>query len=75
MALLEYDARKGRISILDRSWYRILLNDRFDGKTSDKSLATAVDEINSFEELLTDDHIVLIKFFLAISQKEQKNTV
>lgn len=63
---------KGRISILDRSWYRILLNDRFDGKTSDKSLVTAVDEINSFEELLTDDHIVLIKFFLAISQKEQK---
>ena len=53
---------KGRISILDRSWYRILLNDRFDGKTSDKSLATAVDEINSFEELLTDDHIVLLNF-------------
>lgn len=63
---------KGRITILDRSWYRILLNDRFDGKTSKKSLATAADEINSFEELLTDDHIVLIKFFLVISQKEQK---
>ena len=63
---------KGRISILDRSWYRILLNDRFDGKTDEKSLATAADEINSFEKLLTDDHIVLIKFFLVISQKEQK---
>lgn len=63
---------KGRISILDRSWYRILLNDRFDGKTDAKSLATAADEINSFEKLLTDDHIVLIKFFLIISQKEQK---
>lgn len=63
---------KGRISILDRSWYRILLNDRFDGKTDAKSLATAADEINSFEKLLTDDHIVLIKFFLVISQKEQK---
>ena len=63
---------KGRISILDRSWYRILLNDRFDGKTDAKSLATAADEINSFEKLLTDDHIVLIKFFLDISQKEQK---
>lgn len=63
---------KGRISILDRSWYRILLNDRFDGKSTAKNLATAADEINSFEELLTDDHIVLIKFFLVISQKEQK---
>ena len=63
---------KGRISILDRSWYRILLNDRFDGKTDPKSLATAADEINAFEKLLTDDHIVLIKFFLVISQKEQK---
>lgn len=63
---------KGRISILDRSWYRILLNDRFDGKTDAKSLATAADEINSFEQLLTDDNIVLIKLFLVISQKEQK---
>lgn len=63
---------RGRITILDRSWYRILLNDRFDGKSDEKSLATAADEINSFEQLLTDDHIVLIKFFLVISQKEQK---
>lgn len=63
---------RGRITVLDRSWYRILLNDRFDGRTDAKSLATAADEINSFEELLTDDHIVLIKFFLVISQKEQK---
>ena len=63
---------KGRISILDRSWYRILLNDRFDGKTGKKSLATAFDEINSFEEVLTDDNMILIKFFLVISQKEQK---
>ena len=63
---------KGRIHVLDRSWYRILLNDRFDGKTDDKQLLTAPDEINDFEKLLTDDHVVIIKFFLAISKKEQK---
>ena len=62
---------RGRITILDRSWYRILLNDRFDGKSDEKSLSTAADEINAFEKLLTDDHIVLIKLFLVISQKEQ----
>lgn len=63
---------KGRITLLDRSWYRILLNDRFDGVTDEKSLATAADEITSFEKLLTDDNIVLIKLFLVISHKEQK---
>lgn len=62
---------KGRISVLDRSWYRILLNDRFDKKTTEKQLGYAFDEIVSFEKLLTDDGVVIIKFFLHISQKEQ----
>ena len=62
---------KGRISILDRSWYRILMNDRFDRKTTEKQLSYAFDEIVSFEKLLTDDGIVIMKFFLDISKKEQ----
>ena len=63
---------KGRIAIYDSSWYRKVLVDRFDGKTSDKETEQAYRSICSFEEQLTADGMVLIKIFLAIDKKEQK---
>ena len=63
---------KGRIHVLDGSWYRILLEDKFAGKVNKKVEAAAPDEIVEFERVLTDDHVLIIKFFLAISKKEQK---
>ncbi|MGN0343103.1 MAG: phosphate--AMP phosphotransferase [Roseburia sp.] len=63
---------KGRIAIFDRSWYRRVLVDRFDGVTSQEQLEYAFEEIASFEKQLTDDGTILIKFFGHISQKEQK---
>ena len=44
---------KGRIAIYDSSWYRKVLVDRFDGKTSDKETEQAYRSICSFEEQLT----------------------
>lgn len=63
---------KGRIAIFDRSWYRRVLVDRFDGITTSKELGYAYEEINSFERQLTDGGYVIIKLFLAIDKKEQK---
>ena len=63
---------KGRINVLDGSWYRVLLEDKFAGKVPAKVQAGAADEIVEFERVLTDDHVLIIKFFLAISRKEQK---
>lgn len=63
---------KGRITIFDRSWYRRVLNDRFDGITTEEQVGRAFDEITAFERQLTDDGNVMIKFFLHISKKEQK---
>ncbi|MGN1141213.1 MAG: phosphate--AMP phosphotransferase [Oliverpabstia sp.] len=63
---------KGRIAIFDRSWYRRVLVDRFDGVTTSKELGYAYEEINSFERQLTDGGYVIIKLFLAIDKKEQK---
>ena len=63
---------KGRIAIYDSSWYRKVLVDRFDGKTTDKETEQAYRSICSFEEQLTADGMVLIKIFLAIDKKEQK---
>lgn len=63
---------RGRIAIFDRSWYRRLMMDRFDGVTTEEQLEYTYGEIRSFEKELTDDGMVIIKFFAYISQKEQK---
>ena len=63
---------KGRIAIFDRSWYKRVLTDRFDGITSEKELGYAFDEILSFENTLADDGFVILKFFLDITKKEQE---
>ena len=64
--------QKGRIAIFDRSWYRRVLVDRFDGVTKTSQLPDAFNEINAFERQLSDDGNVMIKFFLDITKKEQK---
>lgn len=63
---------KGRIAIFDRSWYRKLLVDRYEKKTSRKEIPVVLEDISSFEKQLTDGGIMLIKFFLDISEHEQK---
>lgn len=63
---------KGRIAIFDRSWYRRVQTDRFDGTTGEESLETAFRDIMSFERQLTADGTVIIKLFLYISKEEQK---
>lgn len=62
----------GRIAIFDRSWYRRVLGDRFDGLTPKKQIPFAFADIHSFERQLTDDGTVIIKLFLYISKKEQE---
>lgn len=63
---------KGRIAIFDRSWYRKVLVDRYDQITTEEELSYAYDEINDFEEQLSDGGTVILKFFLCIDKKEQK---
>ena len=52
---------KGRIHIFDHSWYQGIQT----GKITSE-------EIRQFERQFTDDGMVIIKFFLAITKKEQK---
>lgn len=63
---------KGRIAVFDRSWYRKLLVDRYEKKTSKKEIPIILEEISSFEKQLTDGGTLVIKFFLDISEQEQK---
>lgn len=63
---------KGRIALFDRSWYRQVTMERFDQELPKENLEKAFYDIKSFERQLTDDGMIIIKFFLYISQKEQK---
>ena len=63
---------RGRIAIFDRSWYRSVQVDRFDGLTPEDKLPDAYQDILSFEKQLSDDGTVIIKFFLYIDKEEQK---
>jgi len=63
----------GRIAIFDRSWYRRVLNDKVEKVVSKEECEKAYHEIITFERQLIDQGTIVIKFFLHITKKEQKN--
>jgi len=62
----------GQMAIFDRSWYGRVIVERVEKLTPKREWQKAFQEIADFERTLTDDRLVLIKFFLHISKKEQK---
>jgi len=62
---------KGRITIFDRSWYGRVLVERIEALCSPQDWGRAYAEINDFEEQLSQSNVLLIKFWLQISQEEQ----
>ncbi len=62
----------GEMAVFDHSWYGRVLVERCDKITRKKVWREAYEQINQFERWLTDDGMVLIKFWLHISKKEQK---
>lgn len=63
--------RKGRITIFDRSWYGRVLVERVEKFCTEADWMRAYLEINDFEAQLVRHKIVVVKFWLAISQDEQ----
>jgi len=63
--------RAGRMTIFDRSWYGRVLVERIEQFAGDDEWRRAFAEINDFEDQLIDNGIVLRKFWLQISKKEQ----
>ncbi len=63
--------RKGRITIFDRSWYGRVLVERVENFCTEADWMRAYLEINDFEAQLVRHKIVVVKFWLAISQDEQ----
>jgi polyphosphate kinase 2 (PPK2 family) len=62
----------GASAVFDRSWYGRVLVERAEGLIPKREWKRAFGEINEFERLLTDDGIVLMKFYLHIVPETQK---
>jgi PPK2 family polyphosphate:nucleotide phosphotransferase len=62
----------GMIQIFNRSHYEDVLVPWVEGWIDEKALAKRYKAINNFEELLTDNHTVVLKFMLNVSREEQQ---
>lgn len=63
---------QGILSVLDRSWYQEVSIARLEKNLDDQAARRRMDEINTFERQLTDGGTLILKFFLHITQKEQR---
>lgn len=64
---------KGQIVIMDKSWHRIILPEtRDEWGLSITEVHGFYHDVTAFERQLTDDGYLIIKFFLHISQEEQR---
>ncbi len=64
--------RRGDVGIFNRSHYEDVLAVRVHDLVPKDVWSARYDQINSFEKVLADDGIVMLKFFLHISKDEQK---
>jgi len=63
---------RGEMVIFDHSWYGRVLEDRVERTVPEKAWRDAYRDIVEFERMLADDGAAILKFFLHISKKEQK---
>lgn len=63
---------QGEITIFDRSWYGRVLVERIEHFCKDAEWNRAYEEINQFEKHLTEEGMILIKFWLQIDKTEQE---
>ena len=63
---------RGMIGIFNRSHYEDVLAPRVHGAISKKTARERMEQINAFEEMLFENGVVILKFFLHISREEQR---
>jgi len=61
----------GGMAVLDRSWYGRVLVERVEGFATEQQWRRAYDEINDFERMLAAEGMILVKFWLHVSEREQ----
>jgi polyphosphate:AMP phosphotransferase len=63
--------RQGQVAIFDRTWYGRVLVERVEGFCAENDWLRAYTEINDFEHELAGSGVIVVKFWLQISQQEQ----
>ena len=63
---------RGRIGILFGSWYTDPMVERVYGRCRQADLDAAIHQINRFEQMLTDEGALVLKFWFHLSKKDQK---
>ena len=63
--------RHGHATIFDRTWYGRVLVERVEGLCAEHDWLRAYTEINDFEHEMAEAGVVVVKFWLQISQAEQ----
>ena len=61
----------GGMAVLDRSWYGRVLVERVEGFATEEQWRRAYREIVDFERTLADEGMIMVKFWLHLSQAEQ----
>ena len=61
----------GEVVIFDRSWYNRAGVERVMGFTHEKQVRRFLEIVPHFEQLMVDSGIILIKYWLEVSEKEQ----
>ena len=63
--------RHGHLAIFDRTWYGRVLVERVEGFCSEDDWLRGYGEINDFEHEMAEAGVIVVKFWLQISQEEQ----
>ena len=61
----------GEIVFFDRSWYNRAVVEPVNNFCSPDEYQRFMDEVNNFETMITNDGIILMKFYISISKNEQ----
>ena len=61
----------GGMAVLDRSWYGRVLVERVEGFATDEQWQRAYEEIVEFERTLAAEGMIMLKFWMHVSEEEQ----
>ena len=69
---VEHMPSAGELVLFDRSWYNRAGVERVMGFCSDEQYRRFIADCPTFEKLITEDGLILIKYWLAVDQAEQE---
>lgn len=62
----------GEIVLFDRSWYNRAVVEPVNGFCTEEEYERFMSEVNNFEQMITNDGMILIKFYFSITKSEQE---